>query len=151
MRHSLNLRESCVIIILNVLNVMEVFTLNEEDLRNRILSDFTALGLPIHEVTLVFRPYSKTYYGRYYPTEDESRQKAKVAIYPYELNGDFMDYGLIMSTGIHELCHHIQYTCGYYVRRKGVMHNTNFWKLYNHYMLKAYQLGIIQKGGERVG
>lgn len=124
--------------------------MDEEELMTRLLSDLTVLGLPVYEVKLILRPYSKTYFGRYYPTADEEKQKARVAIYPYEVTGDFMDYSSIISTGIHELCHHLQYTSGSFVRKKGVMHDTHFWKLYNHYMIKAYRLGIVQKRGECV-
>lgn len=123
-----------------VYKTLEVFVLSENELKTVLLSNLSALGLPVNEVDLVFRPYSKTYFGRYYPA---NKGVARVALYPYEVNGEFMKYGTIVSTGIHELCHHLQYTDSSFVRRKGVMHNQNFWKLYNHYMIKAYRLGIL--------
>lgn len=124
--------------------------MNEDDLMTRFLSDLSSIGLPVYEVTVQFRPYSKTYYGRYYPTKDEKRSKPRVVLYPYEVNGDFMDYNLIIENGVHEFCHHIQYFSGSFIRRKGVMHNEQFWKLYNHYMKRAYKLGIAQKRGDVV-
>lgn len=41
------------------------------------------------------------------------------------------------------MCHHLQYTSGSFVRNKGVMHNANFWKLYNHYIDRAERLNLI--------
>lgn len=124
--------------------------MNEEDLMIRFLSDMSSVGLPVDEVEVVFRPYSKTYYGRYYPSVNEDKAKPRVALYPYENNGDFMSYDLIVSNGIHELIHHLQYASGSFVRKKGVMHNQHFWKLYNFYMKRAERLGLLQKRGEFV-
>lgn len=120
--------------------------MSEEELMTQLLSDLCNVGLPVCEVDFVFRPYSKTFYGRYYPSYDESKKKPRVALYPYEKNGEYMDYSLIVQNGIHEMCHHVQYTSGFFVRRKGIMHDVQFKKLYNHYMIRAYRLGIIERG-----
>lgn len=122
----------------------------EEDLMTRFLSDMSSLGLPVYEVDVEFRPYSKTYYGRYYPSVDDRRIKPRVVLYPYEVNGDFMSYDLIIENGVHEFIHHLQYVSGSFVRRKGVMHNEQFWRLYNFYMKRAYKLGLVTKRGEKV-
>lgn len=124
--------------------------MSEDDLMTRFLSDLSAIGLPVNEVEVVFRPYSKTYYGRYYPSVNENVKKPRVVIYPYEVNNDLMDYNLILTNGVHEFIHHLQYTSGYFVRRKGVMHDPHFWKLYNFYMNRAYRLGLIEKRGDSV-
>ncbi len=116
----------------------------EKTLMTRLLSDMSSLGLPVCEVDVIFRPYSKTYYGRYYPSVNEAT-KAKIAIYPYEIPGEFMEYNHIVKTGVHEFTHHLQYTSGFYVRRKGIMHNQQFWELYNYYIDRAYRFGILEK------
>lgn len=122
--------------------------MNQEELKTRLLSDLSQINLPVHEVELIIRPFSKTYYGRYFPVYDDKEVKPKIHIYPYanKDNTELMDYSEILQTAIHEWCHHIQYTCGDFVRRKGVMHDTNFWKLYNHYMNRAVKYQMI--GGE---
>lgn len=124
--------------------------MSEEDLMTQFLSDMSSIGLPVNEVDVVFRPYSKTFYGRYYHSIDEAKRKSRIVLYPYEVSGDFMDYNLIFENGVHEFVHHIQYTDSSFVRRKGVMHNPQFWKLYNHYMKRAYRLGIVEKRGDKV-
>lgn len=112
--------------------------MTQEELRTKLLSDLSQIKLPISEVDLSLRPFSKTYYGRYFPVYDDKEIKPKIYIYPYENNrGEFMHYDLILETAIHEFCHHIQYASGSFVRMKGVMHNPQFWKLYNLYRDRA--------------
>lgn len=118
-----------------------------EELKNRLLSDLAVLNLPVCEVDLFIRPFSKTLYGRYFPVYNEKEVRPKIYLYPYENEKeDLMSYDEILDTAIHEFCHHIQYTSGYFVRSKGVMHDTQFWKLYNHYVERAKKYQMI--GGE---
>lgn len=78
---------------------------------------------------------------------NEKQTRPKIYVYPYETKEeDLMSYDLILETSIHEFCHHIQYTSGSFVRNKGVMHDTQFWKLYNHYIERAKKYQLI--GGE---
>lgn len=121
--------------------------MSQEELKTRLLSDLSQINMPVDEVDFYIRPFSKTFYGRYYPVPNDKVVRPKVYIYPYEnVNEDLMDYGIILQTAIHELCHHIQYTSGSYVRNRGVMHDTHFWKLYNHYINRARNYQLI--GGE---
>lgn len=121
--------------------------MSQEELRTRLLSDLSQLNLPIDEVDLFIRPFSKTYYGRYFPVYNDDQLKPKIYVYPYENSGgDLMSYEKILDTSIHELCHHIQYTNDSFVRIKGVMHDSQFWKLYNHYMERAKKYQLV--GGE---
>lgn len=131
---------------------MYVMNSREDELLTRLLSDLSAIGLPVYEVDVFLRPYSKTFFGRYFPVIDERRARAKIYIYPYEYNREnaFYDYDLIFQTGVHEFIHHVQYVNRSFVRRKGVMHDVQFWKLYNHYLERAYRFGIIEKRGEVV-
>lgn len=118
-----------------------------QELKTRLLSDLSHLNLPVDEVDLFIRPFSKTLYGRYFPVYDEKEVKPRIYIYPYENTyGDLMSYDQILETSIHEFCHHIQYTNGCFVRSRGVMHDTQFWKLYNHYVDRAKKYQLI--GGE---
>lgn len=121
--------------------------MNQEELKARLLSDLSLLNLPVDEVDLSIRPFSKTYYGRYFPVYDDKQIRPKIYIYPYEnTKEDLMSYDQILGTSIHEFCHHIQYASGSFVRNKGVMHDTQFWKLYNHYIERAKKYQLI--GGE---
>lgn len=104
-----------------------------DELRHRLLTDLQDISLPVDEVEIFIRPYSKTYYGRYFPTYAGDEIPPKIYLYPYEESGEFMPYSKILETVVHEFCHHIQYTSGH-ERVKGVMHDTQFWRLYNHYM-----------------
>ena len=121
--------------------------MNQEELKTRLLSDLSQINLPVNEVDLFIRPFSKTYYGRYFPVYNEKQTRPKIYVYPYETKEeDLMSYDLILETSIHEFCHHIQYTSSSFVRNKGVMHDTQFWKLYNHYIERAKKYQLI--GGE---
>ena len=118
-----------------------------EELLTRLLSDLAQINMPIDEVDFFIRPFSKTLYGRYFPVYNEKDTKPKIYIYPYEnKRGDLMSYDIIFGTAVHELCHHIQYASGNYVRNRGVMHDPQFWKLYNHYIERAKKYQLI--GGE---
>ena len=111
------------------------------ELQCRLLSDLRSLKLPVDEVEVFFRPYSKTYYGRYYPAQT-SEDRPRLFVYPFEnRRGDLMSYDTVLNTAIHELCHHIQYASGH-VRVKGVMHDEQFWQLYNRYVSRAKDLKL---------
>lgn len=121
--------------------------MHREGLLLKLLSDLSQLKLPVNEVEISIRPYSKTFYGRYFPVYNDKETKPKIYIYPYEnCEGDLMSYDSILSTAIHEFCHHIQYTSGSFVRSRGVMHNPQFWKLYNLYTERARRYELL--GGE---
>lgn len=121
-----------------------------EELRERLLRDLSLINMPVDEVDFYFRPYSKTYYGRYFPVRD-FRDRPRVFIYPYASKcGELMSYSKVFSICVHEMCHHIQYMDSSFVRNKGVMHNTTFWKLYNHYMERAERFELIESEDENV-
>ena len=79
--------------------------------------------------------YSKTYWGRYFP------KKSLIRLYALKECGEqYPDEDLIRE-GLHELTHHIQYHhVPFWTRKKGVMHDYDFWELYNR-MLKSYFKG----------
>mgnify|MGYP002514114395 CR=1 FL=1 len=118
--------------------------MNREELKAQLLFDLAQLKLPIDEVDLFIRPFSKSFYGRYFPVYNDDKARPRIFIYPYENKcGKFMSYDSILGTAIHELCHHIQYTDGSFVRVRGVMHDPQFWKLYNHYVDRATEKNLI--------
>ena len=121
--------------------------MNKEELVTRLTKDLKSINVPIDEVDLYIRPYSKTYYGRYYPSVSEDI-RPRLFIYPYkDKKGNMYSYENVLCTTIHEMVHHIQHTDRSFIRLKGVMHDTNFWKLYNRYVLKAHK-NII--GGDNI-
>lgn len=120
--------------------------MSQEELKDRLLSDLSQINLPIDEVDLFIRPFSKTYYGRYFPVYNDEDTKPKIYVYPYvSADGDSIDYDMALKTAIHEFCHHIQYTSGSFVRSRGVMHDPQFWKLYNFYENRALNSNLIEE------
>lgn len=118
--------------------------MNEEDLRIKIQEDLMKIGLPVEEVDIVIRPYSKTLYGSYYPKDGD--KKARVHIYPYMNAYNLMySYTKNLGTAIHEMCHHLEFTSYGFVRLKGVMHSPRFWTLHNHYIERAEKKYLIKR------
>lgn len=112
-------------------------TYKEILLKRRLIADLRKINMPIDEVEIEIRPFSSTYFGRYFPVYDESKCKPRIFLYPYKDKiGNMYSYEEIRATLIHEMVHHIQYINPSFVRLKGVMHDTNFWKLYNRYIEK---------------
>lgn len=120
--------------------------MNQEELHHRLFSDAREIKLPVEEIELIIKPYSKTYYGRYYPSAIEEIQPCRIILYQYEDENctKELDYEILISTFIHEMVHHIQYVDPSHKRMKGVMHDEQFWKLHNRYISKLEQLN----GGE---
>ena len=124
--------------IIHLQNVEEDKTLNLEELYQKLIKDLKCLNLPVEEVTIKLRPYSETYYGRYFP------DKQRLFIYPFKnREGTIMSYTMILCTTIHEMVHHIQHQDPTFKRKKGVMHDPQFWKLYNHFIDRAVKLNIV--------
>ena len=111
-----------------------------QDLYHRLLKDMSSIGIPT-TFNFELKPYSKTYYGRYDPNLD------KVTVYVYEDKScrRMMRYEDILLTSIHEAVHSIQWKDESFVRRKGVMHNTEFFTLYNAFSDKAKSMLLIRE------
>lgn len=121
-----------------------------EELWHSLVNDAKSIGLPIDDVELKIRPYSKTYYGNYYPQYDSDR-KPRVYLYPFKskgMNCNMYKYDFLMDTLIHEMVHHIQHTSPNFVRVAGIMHDEEFWTIYNRYMYKAKLMGVISDAYE---
>ena len=140
MLHNSNLLKSQVNGIILFSSNKEEYKVDEAELYQRIMFNLVEMGMPIDEVTIELRPYSVTYYGRYFPNTK------KIYVYPYEnKEGDFMSYSDILCTIIHEMVHHIQHQDPNFKRQKGVMHNPQFWQLYNHFLDRAIDLNILKR------
>lgn len=119
--------------------------MSSDDLVCKLTKDLTSLHLPIDEVDLSIRPYSSTFYGRYYPSASKT-VRPRIFIYPYsDKQGGMYSYPKVLETAIHEMVHHIQHSDSSFKRVRGVMHDTNFWKLYQRYVTKAEEMigGVI--------
>lgn len=117
----------------------------ESIIRASLLNNMRDIGLPVDEVDFSFEPFSKTYYGRYFPSVSDDH-RPKVRIYPYYSDtGVMYGYDTILYHSIHEMCHHLESTMPFWKRCKGIMHDPLFWKLLNHYTKKAEDRGYLRK------
>lgn len=125
---------------------LQKFNANRERLlRASLKKDLHDIGLPVEEVKLSLRPFSKTYYGRYFPSIDKDI-KPTVYIYPYcNDKGVMYGYDTVLYHSIHEMCHHLESSMPFWKRYKGVMHDPLFWKLFYHYIEKAQDSGILRE------
>lgn len=106
-------------------------------LKDNLEEDLKKLGLPLTKIVLL--PYSKTFFGQYFPQKGEIR----IYIYKDEEHNYRYTYDEIMCTLIHEVIHYIQYKDPDFVRYKGIMHDTDFHMKYNFYKNKYLEM----KGG----
>ena len=113
------------------------------DLQHKLFADLKTLKLPVEEVDIYIRPFSKSYYGRYFPNED-AEVKPKIYVYPFNSDGTLMSYRTVLNTVIHEMCHHVQYAKGF-ERHFGVMHDAEFWKLFNMYSDRAERMKMYDE------
>lgn len=115
----------------------------------KILKDLKLLGLSPSKLKydLQFKNYSSCYYGKYLrPRNNEYLPKVFIYLYKDPHNKELFEYKELISTVIHEICHHLQWSNPDFVRVKGVMHNKEFWDLWNKYMNKYYKLTNEEKG-----
>lgn len=121
-------------------------------LSKKLYKDLELLGLTPRKLNydLEFKNYSKRYYGRYIRKKVDGEVVARILVYIFRNKYcvTFYDYKDIISTTIHEICHHLQYEDENWHRKRGVMHDKEFWDLYNHYMNKYFEL-TNSTGGER--
>ena len=99
-------------------------------LKRALIADLKRIGIYSSDLMLELRPYSKSYFGRYYI------ERRLIVLYVYrdkEQEKPF-DYIDLLSTAVHEACHHLQWTDPNFLRKKNVMHDKEFWDLWNTYM-----------------
>lgn len=117
--------------------------LSEEELQHRLVSDLQKLRLPVEEFNVVIRPYSKSFYGRYFPEYEGKIAEVRIYPYKYKKMKVMFSYSTVLYHTIHEVCHHLQYTNPNYVRRKGVMHDPQFYSLLERYTNRAVDMGLL--------
>ena len=110
-----------------------------QELYHRLLNDLQKIGIT-DNFSLELRPYSKTYFGRYDPNSD------RITLYVYEDEScsNYIKYEELFITLIHESIHCIQWHDKSFVRRKGVMHDAEFYRLYNYYCNKAKSMLLLR-------
>lgn len=103
-----------------------------QELESRLKDDLCKIGLDVSDCTFVIRGYSKSYFGRYNPNNDN------LILYVWKYpNGVMYSYLEILLTAIHESTHRKQWKDPKFKRRKGIMHDPEFYELYNKYVDKA--------------
>lgn len=102
-------------------------------LHSTLLSDLTRLGLDTSGFELVLRPYSRTWDGTY-----NSRRRI-ITLYVYRDEGRCVPYSYkeLFCVLLHEYVHYKQWTNPNYVRWKGIMHDAEFYEIYNGLEPKA--------------
>lgn len=110
------------------------------ELYHRLLFDLRKVGITA-SFNLELKPYSKTYYGRYDPNTN------KVVLYVYKDKecSKLIKYEDLLLTLVHESIHCMQWSSKSFVRRKGVMHDAEFFRLYNKYSDRAKSILLLQE------
>ena len=97
----------------------------------RLKRDLKLIGLPC-DLNITLKGYSKTLNGRYIP-----RNKEVILYHHLDKEGNPIPYKDLLSTAIHEVVHHVQWSRPDFVRYHGVMHDPEFWSMYNYFIKKA--------------
>lgn len=107
------------------------------ELRDALMRDLGRAGVDTSALTLVVRPYSGRYLGRYLFAE------SKAYVYACEDRDGRRPrpYCLLLETAIHEAAHHLMSLCGPVAR--GETHSGEFWRIYYKYIGRAEELGLF--------
>lgn len=111
-----------------------------QELYHKLLRDIKSIGLPTN-FTLELREYSKTYFGRYDPNSNT------VTLYVFQDSSctTLFDYEDLLLTFVHEIVHCIQWHDSSFVRRKGVMHDVDFYRLLNIYSDRVKAQSLLKE------
>ena len=102
-----------------------------QELETQLRSDLLEIGLDV-DFTLSLRPYSKSYFGRY------DIASSTIILYIQKTpEGEMYSYEDLLLTTIHEAIHCKQWHNPDYKRMRGVMHDTEFKRLYAMYSNRA--------------
>ena len=102
-----------------------------QELETSLRNDLSKIGLDV-EFALSLRPYSKSYYGRY------DINSSTIILYVQKTpSGDMYSYEELLLTTLHEAIHCLQWHDPEYKRVRGVMHDTEFKRLYSLYSNRA--------------
>lgn len=112
----------------------------QSQLYHRLLKDLRSVGIK-QQFTLDIRGYCQDYFGKYDPNTN------KVILYPFEDRGCKIMYSYeeLLLTTLHEAIHCMQWQDPKFVRYKNVMHDSQFYSLYNHYEDKIKSLLLLKE------
>lgn len=103
--------------------------MNQEQLYRKLveLSD-------VEDFILELKPIcSKKYWGRYFP------ERKLIRLYALDEYGNQYPEEILIREGLHELTHHIQHHhIPYWTRKFGVMHDEEFWIIFEGMLSKTY-------------
>lgn len=107
-------------------------------LHDKIIFDLKLMGLDVR-LPIVFRPYSKTMWGYYDAVKD------CIVVYAYsdKSHKRMVHYNILFRTVLHEYVHALQRKASAWKRYRGVMHDAEFWRIYNSLTSIAVERGII--------
>lgn len=97
----------------------------------RLRNDLSKIGLDV-KFSLSIRPYSKSYFGRY-----DINSNTIILYVQKTPNGEMYPYSELLLTTVHEAVHCAQWSDPNYKRVKGIMHDTEFKRLYSVYSNRA--------------
>ena len=110
-----------------------------QELETQLRNDLSKIGLDV-KFNLSLRKYSKSYYGRY------DVVTSTIIVYVQKNpNGDMYSYEELLLTTIHEAIHCKQWHDPNYERLRGVMHDTEFKRLYALYSNRAKARILLRK------
>lgn len=113
-------------------------------LLKRIKSDLKLMGLDVR-LPIILRPYSKTMWGYY----DVSKDWIVLYVYSNKSHTRFVHYNILFRTILHEYVHVLQRKASAWKRYEGIMHDTEFWKMYNYLTSLAVERGVIYGKSKR--
>ena len=113
-------------------------------LLNKIISDLKLMGLNLR-LPIILRPYSKTMWGYY----DADKDWIVLYAYSNKSRTRFVHYNILFRTILHEYVHVLQRKSSVWKRYNGVMHDAEFWKIYNYLTSLAVERGIIYGKSKR--
>ena len=107
-----------------------------------LLNDLRSIGIKTTGFDLYLRKYSKTYWGRYFP-KTMDRPTPRIYLYAHTPSGGFYNHDILLYHLIHECVHHEQYASATYVRFRGIMHDSDFIRLFQRYIKRAVKKNLI--------
>lgn len=109
-------------------------------LKNLMLSDLKKVGVNLEKDILVLKPFSKTMYGNYKPRNN------KITLYVYDdiEKKKLYAYNFLFDTLLHEVTHYLQWNDKNFKREKNVMHNKEFYNIYNNLIALSIERRIIK-------
>lgn len=111
-----------------------------QELHNRLIKDIKSLGIDVN-FELVLKSFSKVYFGNYRPDVN----RITLYVYQDEECTILYPYKEILITLLHEAVHCIQSHDPDWVRYKGVMHDSQFYRIFEFYKAKLNKTLFFQE------